>query len=339
MIRTSGVLEETSTWATAVDLPTAEEWAELRHYAEALRVLNDRLRTAYEQLTALIPLAQALNAAGSREHLGRILLELVQQLLPYRAAALLLADDTGWRRQATADLTPVLEAELTRQCDEGALEWLRESATAIPLPAPEGITDDIASYVFLPLLYQEDFVGALWLATAEPVEDLTEDRLELTRVLTDHAAAAFRSAAYTDLERSHQQLLALEATKDELMHMIVHDLRTPLTVIMGNVETASALATAPKQHDLLQRARSGCEQLLTLIGNLLDISRMEEGRLALCRERLSVAEAFQPCLEMLAPAAARWNKPIVCRFPADLPLLDADRDLVRRIFTNLLSNA
>ena len=98
------------------------------------------------------------------------------------------------------------------------------------------------------------------------------------------------------------------------MHMIVHDLRTPLTVIMGNVETASALATAPKQHDLLQRAAPG-EQLLTLIGNLLDISRMEEPAGAVPRAALRRGGRF-------SRAWRCWRRPRrwVSRSSAAFPL-------------------
>lgn len=320
-------------------LPSVEEWSQLIRYAETLRALNERLRASYEQLSSLLSLGQAINAAGSRGRVGEILMEIAREVLPYRAAAILLYEEETYHRQAAVDLTPELDAELSRQTTEGVLEWVREAAQPTTVAADGACGGGAESYAFLPLLFQQEFVGVLWLAIDEPVESLTEDRLQVAEVITGQAAAAFRNAAYADLERSYQQLHALESMKDDLIHMIIHDLRSPLTVIMGNVETAQCLSKDPKEQDILQRVICGCEGMLTLIGNLLDVSRMEEGRLQLRLEEFRFSEVVQANLDILAPAATRWNKPIVCRIPEDLPLLYADRDLVRRILANLLSNA
>jgi len=320
-------------------LPSAAEWAQMVHYAETLRALNDRLRTSYEQLSSLLILGQAFNAAGSRGRVGEILMEIAREVLPYRAAALLLYEDETYHRRGAVDLTPELDAELSRQMMDGVLEWVREAGQPTTRAADGDQAGAVQSYAFLPLLFQQELVGVLWLALDEPVERLTEDRLQVADVIAGQAAAAFRNAAYADLEHSYQQLHALESIKDDLIHMIVHDLRSPLTVIMGNVETALFLAQDPRQKEILQRVTSGCEGMLTMIGNLLDVSRMEEGKLEPRLEEFPLAEVIQANLDILSPAAARWNKPIVCHAPEDLPLLHADRELMRRILANLLGNA
>jgi len=320
-------------------LPSATEWAQMLHYAETLRALNDRLRTSYEQLSSLLILGQAFNAAGSRGRVGEILMEIAREVLPYRAAAILLYEEGTYHRRGAVDLTPELDAELSRQMMDGVLEWVREAGQPTTRAADGDQVGSVQSYAFLPLLFQQELVGVLWLALDEPVERLTEDRLQVADVIAGQAAAAFRNAAYADLERSYQQLHALESIKDDLIHMIVHDLRSPLTVIMGNVESALFMAQDSRQKEILQRVISGCEGMLTLIGNLLDVSRMEEGKLEPRLEEFPLSEVVQANLEILSPAAARWNKPIVCHAPEDLPPLCADRDLVRRILANLLGNA
>ncbi|HOJ22968.1 MAG TPA: hypothetical protein PLY56_15685, partial [Armatimonadota bacterium] len=108
-------------------LPSATEWAQMLHYAETLRALNDRLRTSYEQLSSLLILGQAFNAAGSRGRVGEILMEIAREVLPYRAAAILLYEEGTYHRRGTVDLTPELDAELSRQMMDGVLEWVREA--------------------------------------------------------------------------------------------------------------------------------------------------------------------------------------------------------------------
>ena len=318
--------------------PSAEDWDELVHYAETLRALNDRLRASYEQLSSLVTLGQAMAAAGSRGRVGEILLATVREILPYRAAAVLLQEEAGFQRQCAADLTPDLESVLDRQVNEGILEQARNAAQPTLRAAPE-VTEGPRAYVLLPLLYQGEFVGLLWLAMDEPAEDLTQEHLHTAGVLARQAAAAFRNAAYADLERSYQQLHALEAVKNDLMHMIVHDLRGPLTAIMANVEVAGMLSTEARPSEILSRALAGCETLVTLITNLLDVNNSEEGEMEVHRTRFPLLEALQPTIDARMPIAAQMNMPIVCEIAPDLPLLDADPDLMRRVFASLLGNA
>ncbi|HEX3000624.1 MAG TPA: histidine kinase dimerization/phospho-acceptor domain-containing protein, partial [Armatimonadota bacterium] len=292
--------------------PTKTEWEDLHRYAETLRSLNDRLRGAYEQLSSLLSLGQAMNAAGSRERDGEILLEIIREVLPYKSAALLLYEEENYRRLNAVDMTAALDEELAHQCENGVLQWVREESHPTALAAAPGDKGP-TSYAFAPLLFQEEFVGVLWLAIDAPVESLTQDKLQIIDVLAGQAAAAFRNAAYIDLERSYQQLHALESIKDDLTHMIIHDLRSPLTIIMGNIENALALATHPKQNEILTRGIAGCESLLNLINNLLDVSRMEEGKLQLRREPMCIQDVIQANLEIVNPAAARMHKEVVCR--------------------------
>ncbi len=143
-----------------------------------------------------------------------------------------------------------------------------------------------------------------------------------------------------ELETAYTGLRRLEQLKSDLTHMIVHDLKNPLTSIGGY---ADLLPTAgplnEMQNRFLQVIRQSSQRLLTMIRNLLDISRLEEGKLELQREALPVRQIVEPIVPEIAPLLAREEKSLHLDLPEDLPLLWGDRDLLVRVVSNLLSNA
>jgi len=143
-----------------------------------------------------------------------------------------------------------------------------------------------------------------------------------------------------ELQEAYDQLRASEALRDSLTHMIVHDLRTPLTSIITGMETLEdAGGLDDFQQEMLTMAIEGGEALLAMINDLLDVHKMESGSLHLDRDALSpdaVARASIGQVEMLARAKG-LDLSLHCE--EGLPDLHADEDKLRRSLVNLLGNA
>lgn len=148
--------------------------------------------------------------------------------------------------------------------------------------------------------------------------------------------------SYRTVAEKNEQLIALDRMKDGLTHMIVHDLKNPLTAIMGylRIVTAKLLGElTDKQMESLTAAFRNSEYLLNMIANLLDISRMEDGQLKLNYETFAVREIVEPNLVGLKVLADPEKKTLRMDIPEDLPNLEADKGLLYRVLTNLISNA
>ena len=142
-----------------------------------------------------------------------------------------------------------------------------------------------------------------------------------------------------ELAHRNEELMRLEKLRDDLTHMIVHDLNNPLTAILGRAQLmrlSKEPLTENQRKDLLRIEQSG-DRLSGMIRNLLDISRMEEGRLALKSEPVRLEEIVQVCVEEIVQASE--GQDVTVQVAPDLPLVNGDRDLLSRVVMNLLSNA
>jgi signal transduction histidine kinase/CheY-like chemotaxis protein len=166
---------------------------------------------------------------------------------------------------------------------------------------------------------------------------------QLTEALA-HALAANASLHAAMAEAQAARIAAEQANelKSQFLANMSHELRTPLNSIINFTRILSAGMrgpVTPEQRDYLARVRQSGEHLLGLINDILDLSKIESGRMDLYTEPVQLAELIQGV--MATAAGLTKDKPIVLRqeLAADLPLVAADRTRLRQILLNLLSNA
>ena len=144
-------------------------------------------------------------------------------------------------------------------------------------------------------------------------------------------------------EALYEQMRALDKVKNDLTHMIVHDLRTPLTSLLGGLQTLEAVGQPREKGDiereLLDISIQGGETLLGMINDLLDISKMEAGAMQLERRELAAADVVEQAVQQVTALAAQQEMTIACECAAGLPRFGADEDKLRRTLVNLLGNA
>ncbi len=173
---------------------------------------------------------------------------------------------------------------------------------------------------------------------SKPVRD--HELLARVRALADSVALYRRVEEHAaQLERANEELRRLQQMRDDLTHMIVHDMRTPLTNVLSGLQTIEAADyDLELTREFLPEAISAGEDLADMINNLLDISKMEAGQLELDREQVPAAAVVGEVIERVDHLLQEKNLRLETRIP-DGMVLDADRDLVKRVLLNLLSNA
>ncbi|NJL34656.1 MAG: GAF domain-containing protein, partial [Chloroflexaceae bacterium] len=134
----------------------------------------------------------------------------------------------------------------------------------------------------------------------------------------------------------------LAQLRDDYTGMLVHDLRAPLTAIMNGIMMVQRGLGGPvsqQQRDLLGIAYTSSQTMLEMVNTLLDISKMEQGRLQLDISPISPYGLLDEVLTRLQASAHDNGIELVLRLPAALPPLEADRDKLNRILQNLVDNA
>ncbi|MGA2401418.1 MAG: ATP-binding protein [Syntrophobacteraceae bacterium] len=134
----------------------------------------------------------------------------------------------------------------------------------------------------------------------------------------------------------------LNEMKSDFVQLVSHELRSPLASIrqlLAVVLDGLAGELMEKQKDLLSRAQMKIEDLLDLIGDLLDVAKIESGHRFQQRSPLNLGEILDHTVALMKPRAESQNISLRLEIPAGLPLLQADARSIEEVFSNLISNA
>ncbi|MEI7730941.1 MAG: hybrid sensor histidine kinase/response regulator [Verrucomicrobiota bacterium] len=143
-----------------------------------------------------------------------------------------------------------------------------------------------------------------------------------------------------ELQASYARLQELEHLRDSLVHMVVHDLRSPLSVMLMGIRMlgTSPLAQDPDSKDILQTACSCANTLEKMVTQLLDVSRLEAGQMPLAKKECDLAQIAQTALASLGALASGRQVSLSLSATEPVPAV-CDPDLIRRVIENLLGNA
>lgn len=145
---------------------------------------------------------------------------------------------------------------------------------------------------------------------------------------------------FAELQQRYRQLQELEKLRDDLTHMIVHDLRTPLTSLLSGLQTIPYIADLETtQSECLDMSISGGERLLEMINDLLDISKMEDGSLQLALQEVQPNELVERALQQVRSLANDKNVTLQKELGSRIPTIRADENKLVRVLVNLLGNA
>ena len=144
------------------------------------------------------------------------------------------------------------------------------------------------------------------------------------------------------LEESYRKLRELEKVRDDLMKMIVHDLKTPLTSVLASLEMVldgDFGTVSAEQRRILSEAEARAEDLLALIGDLLEVSRLEEPEIALERAPIAPGALLAEVVHEWEPRFRQERATVRVEVAEDSPVFSADKGVLKRVLGNLVQNA
>jgi len=142
------------------------------------------------------------------------------------------------------------------------------------------------------------------------------------------------------LQESNEQLRKLEELRDNLVHMVVHDMRTPLTAIYGFLKTLEMLegeSLSDQGREFVQTALASTEDLVEMVSSLLDVSKMEAGEMKLNLTQCELLTIAREALAKVEPL--KGDRQLMLSGAGEPVTVMADAELIARVFQNLLGNA
>lgn len=229
--------------------------------------------------------------------------------------------ESGRPLEALAAMTGVVEARGL------AVDPWRASIAAAGLPSPA------TAWVGVPIRGAD---GTL-LGVIHAVDTAEEPGIEVDGAGADHLARAVAAALDAQLRLRAAQRAS--RARDELIGMVSHDLRNPLnTIAMGLTLLERAPEIAPHA-SVIARLRRGTTRLNRLIGDLLDVTRIEAGTLTVDPSPIAPETVVDEVVDLLAAQATEKQLRIEVSVPPHAPMIFADRDRLVQVLMNLLGNA
>jgi signal transduction histidine kinase len=187
--------------------------------------------------------------------------------------------------------------------------------------------------LYMTIRHGADVVGVIQLGRRTNAP-FTPSEYSLAQALADQAALALRTVRLVaDLRRANQ-------LKSDFLSTVSHEFRTPMNVIIGMSDMLLDTPLAGEQGDLVQRVRRAADGLLSIINNILDLSKIEAGRTAIEIVTMSVRATVQDVVNLLLIPAQQKGLALRGQVAPQVPdLVRGDPARLRQVLTNLVSNA
>ena len=320
-----------------------------------LRARTDELGQSVEELRALGEVSQAVNSTLDLKTVLDTIVAKATQLSGTETGAIYVRDTTDeFALRATYGMSEDLIAaindhhvgiseavrEATDQREPVQVADLRDEP---PSPAQEiMLRAGYRSRLVVPLIGADEVVGALVVRRRQPGE-FSKSTIDLLQTFAAQSVLAIQNAnLFTEVEEKGRQLELASQHKSQFVASMSHELRTPLNAIIGLTEmmvTNAARFGTEKAAEPLRRVHRAGQHLLGLINQVLDLSKIEAGKLELNPESVNLAPLIDEVVGTARQLAQQNKNNLVVEAQEKLGALTVDPMRLRQILLNLLSNA
>jgi GAF domain-containing protein len=204
------------------------------------------------------------------------------------------------------------------------------------------IESGVRAVLALPMIHQDHLIGCLGVTRNQP-GNFPAETIDLLRTFATQSALAIQNARlFREIEDKSRQLEVASQHKSEFLANMSHELRTPLNAIIGFSEVLSEKMFGElneKQEEYSQDIHASGQHLLSLINDILDLSKIEAGRMELELTDFHLPTALDSALTLVRERAGRRGIALQMNVDSRLGQIQADERKVRQVVLNLLSNA
>ena len=308
----------------------------ISNLAGLVRDQVDTIRQRERQTLALYSLSKQLTVSTDIESVLKIIIEQLGLTFSRQAAIFLPMDQELLIRAITPEL-------IINQNEKAVAAWAYDHHQ----PAGKG-TDTLpaAQVRYQPLLTARGVVGVLGVKPDDSEKYLTQEQRQLLESYAGLAALAIERAQLEEQSKQAQLSTATEKLQSALLNSISHDLRTPLATITGSFSSLFEAEIAKKgkvkleKKDRLELIENGMQEsarMNRLVGNLLDMSRIESGSFTLLKQLGDIQEVVGSALARFSDYSV--EHPVRTDIEPGLPLVLMDVILIEQVMVNLLDNA
>jgi two-component system sensor histidine kinase KdpD len=287
-------------------------------------------RRRADQVTQLYELSRDLSIAVDMEDVLNTVLQHIHATFE-RDTVILLPKNRQLVLSASNAAQALDSSEMT------AAEWAFQQGR----PAGNNTgTFSYASFRYFPLETSRGIIGVIGVDMTDRLPELHPEEMRQLGTYVTKAATSIERALFAEEASQAEILRATEKLQTALLNSISHDLRTPLASITGVLDSLrmdEGFLDADTRRELVETAYGEAERLNRLVGNLLDMSRLESGTLRISLQPAEIQDLVGAALNALT--ARLEGHPIHVNIPADLPLVPMDYVLVNQVLINLLDNA
>jgi signal transduction histidine kinase len=318
-------------------------------------------RTRLSEISALFQLSTTLNLQLHLSSILEIIVRRVIATLKAQQSSIMIYNPESGQLETRASYG--LESEYARNAKtrvgQGIAGWVAQRQLPVML-GPKAPNQEmgqhykrnrnITSALSLPLRVGDRCVGVLNVNRINHPEQFREHHRDMLRLFAEHVGAVIDRAEVMDrlaahaqaLESSNLKLAEINRMKDVFLSTASHELKTPLTSVIAYSELLDehgVTLSAQQRGEFLARLQGEAQRLLALIEDILDLSRLETGKLTLRREILSVNAVVQAAVETARPLAVKHGVELRVRLDDALAEVEIDEVKIRQVVVNLLVNA
>ncbi len=346
-------LEQDALETLATQLSIALENARLYNQAQRRLMEQSIVRQIGQDLTAILDYAPLVQAMV--EHMNRALNTtacLVFLSQPDHEAVRVEADyraphhsEYGGELLRSGSLLTLAARPAIARAIESKHPVVTEVRDANADPGARAVLEELgdASQLVVPMLAGDRVLGVVDWTDEQIGRIFTADDIQLAQTLVVQATIAIDNALlFRELQTRAAELAEANRLKNQFLATISHELRTPMNSIIGFSETLLSGIygeMSDVQASRIERIRHNGYHLLSLIDDLLDIAKMDAGRLEMAQESVSLRDAVLSVVRELDTQASAKSLPLHIQVSHDLPRVWADPGRLRQVITNLLSNA